>query len=168
MAPPTTTGKQTGKLLIASNRKAHHDYTILAEYEAGMVLRGSEVKSLRAGQVQITDAFARVERGQLWLEGLHISQYSFAHGVNSHETGRSRKLLMHASEIDRLGDRIHQERLALIPLSLYFKDGKAKIELGLAKGRTKGDKRQALAKNDADREIRNAVGRHNKGMPAES
>lgn len=167
MAPPRP-GTQTGKQLIASNRKARHDYLILDEYEAGIVLGGSEVKSLRAGQVQLNEGYARVDRGQMWLEGVHIAPYSFAHGLNGHEPNRTRKLLMHAAEIDRIHDRVQQERLALVPLSLYFKDGKVKIELGLAKGRTKADKRQTLAKSDADREIRNAIGRHNKGMPAET
>jgi SsrA-binding protein len=162
MAAPTA-GRQTGNQLIASNRRARHDYAILNTYEAGIVLSGSEVKSLRAGQAQLADAYARVLDHQIWLDGVHIAPYSFAHGLNGHEPTRSRKLLMHASEIRRLKDRVQQEHLALVPLSLYFKDGRVKVELGLAKGHTKADKRQTLAKNDADREIRDAVGRHAKG-----
>jgi SsrA-binding protein len=163
MAAPSA-GVSAGMKLIASNRKARHDYSILDVVEAGIMLRGSEVKSLRAGQAQLADAYARVYAGEIWLDGVHIAPYSFAHGMNAHDPDRSRKLLLHASEIERLRDRVQQERLALVPLSLYFKEGRAKVELGLAKGRTKGDKRQAMAKSDAAREIRDAMGRRAKGM----
>ena len=154
---------EQGKKLIASTRRARHDYSILEEIEAGMVLRGSEVKSLRAGHVQINDGYARIANGEAWLEGVNISPYGFAHGVGAHVPDQHRKLLLKRYEIDRLDARINQERLTLIPLSLYFKDGRAKIELGLAKGRTKGDKRQALAERDADREIQRAMERARKG-----
>jgi SsrA-binding protein len=151
-----------GTKLIASNRRARHDYTILDVVEAGLVLRGSEVKSLREGHVQLADAFARVERGEMWLHGMHVSPYSNAVGFGAHAPDRQRKLLLHADEIKRLQARVATERLAIVPLSLYFKDGRAKVELALAKGRTKGDKRQALAKADADLDIARAMGRARK------
>src|SRR6476619_1230074 len=153
-----------GTTLIASNRRARHDYGILDEVEAGLVLRGSEVKSLRLGHVQLADAFARWSDGELWLEGVHIAPYEFANGVGAHDPDRRRKLLLHRDEIDRLQARIAQERLALVPLRLYFRDGRAKVELGLAKGRRKGDKRQALAERDSKREMERALGRQRKGI----
>lgn len=149
--------------VIASNRKARHDYTILDVVEAGIVLQGSEVKSLRSGQVQLVDTYARFIDGELWLEGMHIAPYQFAHGVGAHDPNRPRKLLLNRNELERLSARVGQERLALIPLSLYFKDGRAKVELALAQGRTKGDKRQALAKKDAAREIARELGRQRTG-----
>lgn len=154
----------TANKLIASNRKARHDYTILDTLEAGIVLHGSEVKSLRAGHVQLADAYARIIRGEIWLDGVHIAPYTFAVGVGAHEPDRSRKLLMHSREIERWASRVAQEQLALVPLAFYFKDGRAKVELGLAKGRTKGDKRNALAERDSKREIQKALGRERKGM----
>ncbi len=155
---------ELGKQLIASNRRARHDYSILEEVEAGIVLRGSEVKSLRAGHVQINDGYARFANGEAWLEGVNISPYAFAHGVGAHAPDQHRKLLLKKYEIDRLEARVNQERLTLVPLSVYFKDGKAKVELGLAKGRTKGDKRQALAERDADLEMRKEMVRHRKRL----
>lgn len=155
MTPP-------GTKLIASNRKARHDYTILDVVEAGIVLQGSEVKSLREGHVQLVDTYARFINGELWIEGMHIAPYQFAHGVGAHDPNRARKLLLNRAELDRLSARVGQERLALVPLSLYFKDGRAKVELALAQGRTKGDKRQALAKKDAAREIERELGRRRK------
>lgn len=155
---------RAGTQVIASNRKARHDFTILDVVEAGIVLQGSEVKSLRAGHVQLADAYARVNDHEVWLEGVHIAPYQFAHGVGAHDPDRPRKLLLNRDEIDRLDARMGQERLTLVPLSLYFKDGRAKVELALAKGRTKGDKRQAIAKKDAQREIDREMGRQRKGM----
>lgn len=155
---------RAGTQVIASNRKARHDFTILDVVEAGIVLQGSEVKSLRAGHVQLADAYARVNDNEVWLEGVHIAPYQFAHGVGAHDPDRPRKLLLNRDEIDRLDARMGQERLTLVPLSLYFKDGRAKVELALAKGRTKGDKRQAIAKKDAQREIDREMGRQRKGM----
>jgi len=128
------------------------------------VLSGSEVKSLRDGHVQLADAYARSRDGELWLEGVHIAPYQFAVGVGSHEPDRSRKLLMHRAEIERFDARMAQDRLALVPLRMYFKDGRAKVELALARGRRRSDKRQALAERDADMEIRRAMGRHRKGF----
>ena len=149
---------------IAANRRARHEYSVLDTFEAGIVLQGSEVKSLRLGQVQLADAYARVAGDELWLEGVHIAPYQFANGVGAHDPDRRRKLLLHRDEIDRLQARIAQERLTLVPLRLYFRDGRAKVELGLAKGRQKGDKRQAIAERDSKREIERALGRLRKGI----
>jgi SsrA-binding protein len=155
---------ESGTKLIASNRKARRDYMILDVIEAGLVLSGSEVKSLRSGHVQLTDAYARMRDGEVWMEGVHIAPYQFAVGVGAHEPDRPRKLLLNRGEIDRLKSQVDQERVALIPLALYFKDGRAKVELGIGKGRTKGDKRQAMAERDSKREIERALGRTRKGM----
>jgi SsrA-binding protein len=149
---------------IAANRRARRDYTVLDTVEAGLMLRGSEVKSLRLGHVQLADGFARWSEGELWLEGVHIAPYAFANGVGAHDPDRRRKLLLHRDEIDRLQARIAQERLALVPLRLYFRDGRAKVELGLAKGRHKADKRQLMAERDSQREIERALGRQRKGL----
>lgn len=153
-----------GTKVIVSNRRARHGYAILDTLECGIALQGSEVKSLRAGHVQLADAYARVEGEALWLEGVHIAPYSFAHGVGSHDPMRPRKLLAHRDEIDKLSARVREERLTLVPLSLYFKGGRAKVELALAKGRRTEDKRQALAERDAQREVQRALGRQRKGM----
>ncbi|MGH9132501.1 MAG: SsrA-binding protein SmpB [Ilumatobacteraceae bacterium] len=153
-----------GTKLIASNRKARRDYAILDVIEAGLVLSGSEVKSLRVGHVQLADAYARVRGGEVWMEGVHIAPYQFAVGVGAHDPDRPRKLLLNRGEIARLSSQIDQERVALVPLALYFKDGRAKVELAVAKGRTKGDKRQAIAERDSKREIERALGRIRKGI----
>jgi SsrA-binding protein len=157
VAPPGTT-------LIAANRRARHDYAILDEIEAGIALRGSEVKSLRLGQVQLADAYARVVDGELWLEGVHIAPYQAATGFGSHVPDRARKLLLHAEQIAKLSARMSTERLTLVPLALYFRDGRVKVELGLAKGRRKGDKRQAIAERDVKLELARALGRQRKGV----
>lgn len=167
MAPKSKPAKKpdtSGMKLIASNRRARHDYSVLDVVEAGLVLSGSEVKSLRLGQVQMADAYARYSDGELWLEGVHVAPYQFASGVGAHEPDRRRKLLLHRDEIERLQARVAQERLALVPLSLYFKEGRAKVELGLGKGRQKADKRQAIAERDSKREIERAIGRRAKGI----
>ena len=155
---------RTGTLLVASNRKARRDFTILETFEAGLVLRGAEVKSLRAHQVQMADAYARFGKHDAWLEGVHIAPYSFASGANAPDADRPRKLLLHAAEIDRIGARVAQERLAVVPLAIYFRAGRAKVELGLARGRRKGDHRQAMAERDAAREAARAIGRQRKGQ----
>jgi len=155
-----------GTKLIASNRRARFDYSVLETIEAGLVLQGSEVKSLRLGQVQLADAYARAGGDELWLEGVHIAPYQFAEGVGAHDPDRRRKLLLHRDEIDRLQSRIAQERLALVPLRLYFREGRAKVELALARGRQKGDKRHAIAERDANREMERALGRRRKGLDA--
>ena len=148
-----------GTKVVASNRRARHDYDILETFECGIVLTGSEVKSIRDGKIQLKDSFARVQDGEVWLHGVHISPYAFAHGPSAHDPDRSRKLLLHRAEIDELMGRTQQEALTLVPLSVYFKDGRAKIELGLAKGRRRYDKRQAIATRDAAREAERAMAR---------
>jgi SsrA-binding protein len=153
----------TGTKLVASNRKARHDFSVLDTVEAGMVLHGSEVKSLRTGQVQLADAYARFVGGECWLEGVHIAPYSFATGVGRVDPDRARKLLLHRDEITRLRDRVNQERLSLVPLAIYFKDGRAKVELALARGRKKEDRRHAMAERDAKAEAARALGRQRKG-----
>jgi SsrA-binding protein len=153
-----------GDKVVASNRKARHDFSILETMEAGLVLVGSEVKSLREGHVQLADAYARVSDGEMWLEGVHIAPYAFARGFGAHEPDRPRKLLLRGDEIGRLRARVAQERLALVPLAIYFKDGRAKVELALARGRNKGDHRAAIAERDAKREAARSLGRQRKGM----
>jgi SsrA-binding protein len=148
-----------GTKLVATNRSARRDFDILETLEAGLVLKGSEVKALRESRVQLNDAYARVIDGELWLLGMHVSPYSHATGVFGHEPDRQRKLLVHRNELLRLRARIAQERLTLVALSLYFRDGRAKVELGLARGRRKGDKREALAKKEAELEARKAMAR---------
>ena len=159
----TLTGKQTGKLLIASNRKARHDYSILDVYEAGVVLTGTEVKSLRLGRASLVDGFATIDDGEIFLRNVHIPVYDQGSWTN-HEPRRVRKLLLHRSEITRLIGKTKESGLTLVPLSLYFSAGKVKVEIALAQGKKSYDKRQDLAKRDADRDIRKALGRRAKGM----
>ncbi len=148
---PSSAGERVR--LIAQNRRARHDYDILDTYEAGIVLQGSEVKALREGHLQLRDAYARVRDGDLYLLQAVIGPYRHAAGFGAHAPDRPRKLLMHRDEIARLQGRLEQERLTLVPLSLYFRDGLVKVELALARGRTLYDKRHALAARDAAREI---------------
>ena len=144
--------RETGRKLIAQNKKARHDYSILDTYEVGLVLTGTEVKSLRAGRASLVDGFATVDDGEVWLRGLHLPEYT--HGTwTNHEPRRTRKLLLHRGEIERLIGTIREGGLTLVPLALYFRDGKVKLELALARGKRDYDKRQDLAKRDADREI---------------
>jgi SsrA-binding protein len=154
---------RSGKKLIASNRRARRDYAIVDEIECGIVLSGSEVKSLRDGHAQLADAYARIIRGQVWLDGVHIPPYQFAHGVGAHDPNRARKLLLKSREIERLDQQVTREHLTMVPLSLYFKDGRVKVELGIGKGRKKADKRNAMAERDSQREIARAMGRQAKG-----
>ena len=114
--------------------------------------------------MQLADAFARISGGELWMEGVRIAPYSFATGVGAHDPDRPRKLLLHRAQLDKLGARVAQEQLTLVPLAIYFKDGRAKVELALARGRRKGDHRQAMAERDAEREVARALGRQRKGM----
>ena len=153
-----------GDRVVASNRKARHDFSVLETVEAGLMLVGSEVKSLREGHVQLADAYARVTNGEMWLEGVHIAPYAFARGFGAHQPDRARKLLLHGDQINHLRARVAQEHLALVPLSIYFKDGRAKVDLALARGRRKGDQRQAIAERDAKREAARSLGRQRKGM----
>ncbi|MBC8093934.1 MAG: SsrA-binding protein SmpB [Pseudonocardia sp.] len=158
--------KETGRKVIAQNRRARHDYSVLDEYEAGVALLGTEVKSLRLGRASLVDAFATVDDGEIWLRGLHIPEYTQGSWTN-HEPRRTRKLLLHRGEIDRLIGKIQEGGLSLVPLSLYFSDGKVKCELALAKGKKSYDKRTDLAKRDAQREIQKAFGRAAKGRVRE-
>jgi len=144
---------ENARKLITKNRRAFRDFEILDRMEAGLVLRGTEVKSLREGSVKLTDCYARVEDGELILRGLHIPPYKGASWTN-HDPDRPKKLLLHRREIKRLAGHTHEQGLTLIPLLLYFKRGFAKVELGLAKGRRQYDKREAVKKRDAEREMR--------------
>ena len=155
--------KEQGQKLVAQNRKARHDYHIEDTYEAGMVLTGTEVKSLRAGRASLVDGFAEVHEGEVWLHGVHIPEYSQGTWTN-HAARRKRKLLLNRHEIDRIESRVNEKGLTLIPLSLYFKDGRAKVEIALAKGKKTWDKRHAIAERQAKRETEQAVGRRLKGM----
>jgi SsrA-binding protein len=162
MSPPAKTGPPGAKV-IASNRQARRDYEILQTWEAGMVLRGSEVKSLREAKVQISDAYARIIDNEAWVVGLHIAPYSHAGVQGALDPDRDRKLLLGRHEIDMIRARLDQERLTLVPLALYFKDGRAKLEVGLGRGRREIDKRQVIAQREADREARRAMVRGAKG-----
>ena len=148
--------------MVATNKMANRNYEISETVEAGIVLRGSEVKSLRESKVQISEAYARFENGELWLVGLHIASYSRASNHIQNEPTRKRKLLMHRAELDRLNSKTDQEHLTLVPMALYFKENRAKIELGLGRGRKTVDKRQLIAKRDADREARRELAKRNR------
>ncbi|MDP9218916.1 MAG: SsrA-binding protein SmpB [Actinomycetota bacterium] len=154
--------REQGRKLIAQNRKARHDYFIEQTYEAGLVLKGTEVKSLRAGRASIVDGYAVIQDGEVWLHGVHIPEYTEGTWTN-HEPRRHRKLLLHKGEITKLIGKTQEGGLTLVPLQLYFSDGKAKVELALARGKRAYDKRQTLAKRDADREITRELGRRSKG-----
>ncbi|ABP53459.1 SsrA-binding protein SmpB [Salinispora tropica] len=155
--------REKGRKVVASNRKARHDYSILDTYEAGMALTGTEVKSLRAGRASLVDAFAQERNGELYLHGMHIPEYVQGTWTN-HEPRRTRKLLLNRIEIDRLIGKTRESGLTIVPLQVYFSDGWAKVEIGVAKGKKSYDKRQDLAKRDAQREIARAAGRRGKGM----
>ena len=144
------------KKLIANNKKAYHDYFILEKYEAGIVLHGTEVKSLRMGKCSIKEAFIRIEDGEMFIYGMHISPYEKGNIFNK-DPLRVRKLLMHKKEINKLFGTIKQEGLTLIPLSLYFKDSRVKVQVGLCKGKKLYDKRETAAKRDAMHEIDRSV-----------
>jgi SsrA-binding protein len=141
-----------GHKVVATNRKARYNYEILDTFEAGIVLVGSEVKSLRAGSVQLKDSYASIRGGEVWLESVHIAQYSFAEN-GGHDPERPRKLLLHRREIDRLFGRIREEGLTLVPLQMYFTEGRAKVELGLARGKRPHDKRRAIVERQQKREM---------------
>jgi SsrA-binding protein len=155
--------REQGRKVVASNRKARHDYTIFDTYEAGMALTGTEVKSLRAGRASLTDAFAEESNGEIFLRGMHIPEYTQGTWTN-HEPRRVRKLLLNREEIRKMQGKLHDDGVTLIPLSVYFNNGYAKVELGLAKGKKSYDKRQDLAARDAQKEINRAMGRRIKGM----
>jgi SsrA-binding protein len=148
-------GKQSDReanRAVASNRRARHDYEIIDATECGIVLQGSEVKSLRAGRIALQDSYARIIDGEMWLFGVHVPPYAQANGVGAHEPDRRRKLLLHRRQIDEWMGRSQQQSLTMVPLSIYFKDGRAKVELALARGRRQYDKRHAIAARDAGRE----------------
>jgi SsrA-binding protein len=149
---------EPGQKVVATNRKARHDYAILETYEAGMVLKGTEVKSLRQGNASLVDGYASLKGGEVWLFGIHINPYDQGSYANVEAT-RPRKLLLHRKEILKLAGRTADKGLTIIPLQLYFKHGVAKVLLGLARGKRAFDKRQDIAKRDAERAIRQRVRR---------
>ncbi len=155
--------KPTGTQVVATNRQARRNFELGDTFEAGIVLRGSEVKSLRESKVQLTDAWASIDGGEVWLNGLHIAPYSRAQAHTGHEPVRPRKLLLHRGEIDRLRLRMQTERLSLVPLRLYFSDGRLKVELAVGKGRNVVDRRQDIARRDADREAAREIARSRRG-----
>ncbi|HEX3545288.1 MAG TPA: SsrA-binding protein SmpB [Mycobacterium sp.] len=159
-ASPAKSGKNQ---IIATNRRARHNYSIIDTYEAGIQLVGTEVKSLRDGQASLADAFATVDDGEVWLRNLHIPEYH--HGTwTNHAPRRNRKLLLHRKQIDALVGKIRDGNFTLVPLSLYFSEGKVKVELALARGKEARDKRQDMARRDAQREVIRELGRRAKGM----
>jgi SsrA-binding protein len=154
--------KERGRRLVAQNRKARHDYHVEDTWEAGLVLTGTEVKSLRAGRASLVDGYAVIRDGEAWLRGVHIPEYT--EGTwNNHEPRRERKLLLHRTEIVRLIGKTKESGLTIVPLALYFKDGKAKVEIALARGKRAYDKRQALAEKQGKREAERALGRRRRG-----
>jgi len=153
---------EVGRKLVAQNRRARHEYEILDTVEAGIVLLGPEVKSLRQGKISLADAYASVRRGELWLLNVHISPYEQA-GRENPNPRRERKLLAHRAEISKLAGQVAERGLTLVPLSLYFQDGRAKVELGLARGKRRYDKRQAIRKREEDREIDRVLRRGRRG-----
>jgi SsrA-binding protein len=148
--------KETGQKLIAQNKKARHDYSILDTYECGIVLMGTEVKSLRAGRASLIDGFAMIENGELWLHGVHIPEYTEGTWTN-HTPRRKRKLLVHRQELHKIAAKTKDSGITMVPLQLYFKDGRAKIEIALAKGKKAHDKRDSLLEAQATREIEREV-----------
>ncbi len=154
--------KEGRERVAISNRRARHEYHILDSWETGIMLVGSEVKSIRDGRANLADAYARIEGGEVWLHGMHVSPYPFAR--QQHDPTRRRKLLLHRGEIDRLMGKLNESGLTLVPLKVYFKDGLAKVELGLARGKRQWDKRQALDERVAKREAERAL----KGRSRES
>lgn len=148
--------KEKGRKVVASNRKAYHDFLIEDTFEAGLVLTGTEVKALRAGRASLIDGWASIEGGEAWLEGVHIPEYAQGTWTN-HAPRRKRKLLLHRLEIDKLSAKVKEKGHTIVPLALYFKDGRAKVEIGLAKGKKEYDKRQALKERQDKREADRAM-----------
>jgi SsrA-binding protein len=155
--------KETGRKLIASNRRARHDFHLEDTYEAGLVLVGTEVKSLRQGRASLVDGFVDIEDHEAWLHGVHIPEYSQGTWTN-HSARRKRKLLLNRAEIEKLERKTSEKGFTIVPLSLYFKDGRAKVEIALAKGKKSWDKRHSIAERQANREKEQALGRRLKGM----
>ena len=154
--------REKGRSLIAQNKKARHDYAIEDVYEAGMVLTGTEVKSLRAGRASLVDGYATVDDGEIWLRGVHIPEYTMGTWTN-HEPRRARKLLLRKDEVRRIQGKVKESGVTLVPLAMYFKDGYAKVEIAVARGRKSYDKRQAIAERESKRETERAMGRRDKG-----
>ena len=154
----STSRQQQQSTVIARNRRARHDYHIEDTVEGGLVLTGTEVKSLRAGRASLTDGFAQIENGEVWLHGVHIPEYTQGTWTN-HEPRRARKVLLHRQEIDRWAAKTAERGLTIVPLALYFKDGRVKVELALARGKRTYDKRHDLAERDAAREVERAFRR---------
>ena len=154
--------REKGRTLVAQNKKARHDYSIEDVYEAGIVLMGTEVKSLRAGRASLTDGYATVDDGEVWLRGVHIPEYDLGTWTN-HEPRRARKMLLRKEDLRRIAGKTKEAGLTLVPLALYFKDGYAKVEIALARGRKSYDKRQAIAERESRREADRATGRRSKG-----
>jgi len=155
-------GSKPSRQIVATNRKARHNYAIVEVFEAGVVLYGTEVKSLREGKASLADAYATVDDGEVWLRNLHIPEYH--HGTwTNHDPRRTRKLLLHRRQIDTLTGKIRDGNLALVPLSLYFSEGKVKVEIALARGKRAYDKRRDLARRDAQREVLRAMARRTRG-----
>ena len=155
--------KEQGRKIVAQNKKARHDFHIEDTFEAGLVLVGTEVKSLRMGRASLVDGFVDIEAGEAWLHGVHIPEYSQGTWTN-HAARRKRKLLLNRAEIDKIERRVNEKGLTVVPLALYFLDGRAKVEIALAKGKKSWDKRHSLAERQANREKEQALGRHLKGM----
>jgi SsrA-binding protein len=155
--------REQGRKVIAQNKKARHDYAIDDTYEAGLVLQGTEVKSLRQGRASLVDGFVDIDRGEAWLHGVHIPEYTQGTWTN-HAARRKRKLLLNREEIDKIERRVTEKGLTVVPLSLYFLNGRAKVEIALARGKKTWDKRHTLAERQANREVEQAVGRRLKGM----
>jgi len=150
--------REQGRKVIARNRRARHDYAIGDTFEAGLVLTGTEVKSLRAGRASLADGFAQISDGEVWLHNVHIPEYTQGTWTN-HEPRRPRKVLLHRKEIDRFASKVAERGLTIVPLELYFKDGRVKVELALARGKRSYDKRHDLAERDAAREVERAFRR---------
>ena len=155
--------KEQVRKLIASNRRARHDFHLEDTYEAGLVLVGTEVKALRMGRASLVDGWCEVTNHELWLEGVHIPEYSQGTWTN-HTARRKRKLLLNRDELDKIERKVNEKGFTIVPTALYFKDGRAKVEIALAKGKKTWDKRQSLATRQADREKEQALGRRLKGM----
>jgi len=155
--------REQGRKMVAQNKKARHDYAIEDVFEAGLVLQGTEVKSLRQGRASLVDGFVDIDHGEAWLHGVHIPEYSQGTWTN-HSARRKRKLLLNRAEIDKIERRVNEKGLTVVPLSLYFLNGRAKVEIALAKGKKSWDKRHSLAERQANREVEQAVGRRAKGM----
>ncbi|NYG56627.1 SsrA-binding protein SmpB [Nocardioides perillae] len=154
--------KEQGQKVVAQNKKARHDYHVEDTWEAGMVLQGTEVKSLRMGRASLVDGFAEVDGGEVWLLGVHIPEYTQGTWTN-HAARRRRKLLLNRAEIDKIERKVADKGYTLVPLSLYFKDGRAKVEIALAKGKKSWDKRHTIAEREANREKQVELGRRLKG-----